>query len=596
MSPPRRRKVWSYLFFPTGAVLLLAILAFATVSVFALRRTAYRQTEENLRQFSYAVTHFLDAYPVLTHSEELQRFCANFGAEPDFRITIIGPDGIVEADSNAEPSEMENHLNRPEVHDALQGRESSIIRYSTTLGKRLVYFANPYRGYVVRLAVAVDYVDTDSREIMLVIAVAAALIMLLALIVSSVVSMRLVDPLRRLAVTAAEYARGRLDATLDQTGYPEEFARLADAYSAMAESLREKIDALDGQNRETGAILASMNEALVVLDSRNAVVRVNASAELLFAMPAPEARGKPLIQLVRNTEIVDFAAASDGRGSERMVELKTGEREGNRWLLVRSSPIGSGGGTLLVFHDITRLKRLERIRKDFVANVSHELKTPVTSIQGFIETLREGALEDPEAARRFLDIMAQQSSRLTDIIEDLLTISRLEQEGDNDIAKEKTNVATLIRDVINLCEDGARKKGTTLEYECPGELECTLNAGLMEQALANLAQNAVKYSPDGARVRISARIEGPERAPNLVCTVTDDGPGIPERYQERIFERFYRIDKGRSRDQGGTGLGLSIVRHIALAHRGTVSVSSAEGRGSVFSISIPADGGGSAAE
>lgn len=584
MRTERRRRVWSYLFYPTGAVLLLAILSFALVSVYALRRTAYRQTTENLRQFSYAVTHFLDAYPVLTDSEELQRFCAHFGAEPDFRITIIGPDGTVEADSNADPREMENHNDRPEVASALLGEEASIIRYSATLGKRLVYFAQPYRGYVVRLAVAVDYVDMGSRQILLVIVFAAALIMLLTLIVSSLVATRLVAPLRRLGAAAAEYSQGRLDAKLDPAGYPDEFAQLARAYSAMADSLREKMGALDGQNRETEAILASMHEALVVLDAKRRVLRINAAAELLFCMSAEDAVGLPLIQFVRNTDIVDFANKKNRSDYERAVELRTGEKEGSRWLLARSSDIGSEGGTLLVFHDITRLKRLERIRKDFVANVSHELKTPVTSIQGFIETLKDGALENPATARRFLDIMEQQSLRLSAIIGDLLTISRLEQEGASEISREPTNLAALFDDVVNLCADSARKKNTSIEAVCPKNLEKPLNAGLMEQALVNLAQNAVKYSPEGSQVRLSAEISsvarsGDENAPEILAlSVADNGPGISERYQERIFERFYRIDKGRSRDQGGTGLGLSIVRHIALAHGGAVTLDSTEGQ------------------
>lgn len=590
MTASKRPKVWSYLFFPTGAVLLIAILSFAIVSVYALRRTAWRQTEENLRQFSSAVTHFLDAYPVLTDSRELQRFCSNFGAEPDFRITIIGPSGAVEADSNAVPAEMENHMDRPEVQEALAGREASIIRYSTTLGKRLVYFAKPYRGYVVRLAIAVDYVDMGSRQIVMVIVFAAALIMVLTLIVSSLVSTRLVSPLRRLGETAAEYARGHLDTKLDSSGYPEEFVRLASAYSTMAYALQDKITALDNQNRETEAILASMNDALVVLDEKRCIVRINNAAELLFGMASEDAANLPLIQFCRNTEIVDFASKKNAE-FERVVELRTAERDGGRWLLARLSDIGTEGGILLVFHDITRLKRLERIRKDFVANVSHELKTPVTSIQGFIETLKDGALQDPAAARRFLDIMDQQSTRLTAIIGDLLTISRLEQDGTADISREPTDIGILLGDVVNLCADLAKKKNTKIDVDVPEELRCALNAGLMEQALVNLVQNAVKYSPEGSLVQMTAAAappsagEAPQKA--IRFSVSDNGPGIPERYQERIFERFYRIDKGRSRDQGGTGLGLSIVRHIALAHGGTVSVTSEEGRGSTFTITIP---------
>lgn len=592
MIPVRKeRRTWFYLFFPMVGVVLLAIVAFALVSVFALRRTAYRQTEENLRQFSYSITHFLDEYPVFADKGELQRFSENFGAEPDFRITIISPDGTVLADSNVKPEALENHGERPEVRAALLGQEAATIRYSTTLGKRLVYFAKPYRGYVIRLAVTVEYVDMGSRDILFVILFAAILLVTLALAISTIASSRIIKPLNRLEAAAAEYAQGRLEVPFDTKLYPREFSELARAFSSMATALREKMCALDGQNRETNAILTGMNEALVVLDQRHLVVRINPSAELLFAFDAEDARGVPLIQLVRNTDIVDFALNRGKYETERVVELRTGEREGNRWLLVRTGTIADGGGTLLVFHDITRLKRLERIRKDFVANVSHELKTPVTSIQGFIETLKDGALEDPAAARRFLDIMDQQSSRLSAIIDDLLSISRLEQEGNGAITRETTDVNALFADVLSLCADSARKKGAELTVRCPEGLSGTLNPGLMEQALVNLVQNAVKYSPEGSRVEIRADLENeePDSTRMIVFTVSDNGPGIPERYLERIFERFYRIDKGRSRDLGGTGLGLSIVRHIALAHGGTASVKSEEGRGSTFTIRIPSE-------
>jgi two-component system phosphate regulon sensor histidine kinase PhoR len=211
----------------------------------------------------------------------------------------------------------------------------------------------------------------------------------------------------------------------------------------------------------------------------------------------------------------------------------------------------------------------------------------VTSIRGFIETLRDGAIDDPEAARNFLSILEQQSLRLGAIIDDLLTISRLEQGETADIHREESRIADLLVDVDRLCRDAAAKKGTTVRYDCPRDLVCAVNPGLLEQALTNLVQNAIRYSPEGATVAVEARTVRSAEQNRLVCVVSDNGIGIPEKHLGRIFERFYRVDKGRSREQGGTGLGLSIVRHIALAHGGTVSVSSVEGEGSVFTIDIP---------
>lgn len=591
----RQRRTWVYLFSATGSVLLLAIAAFAAVSLVAVKRTAYRQSEDNLKQFSYAVTRMLDTESRLLEPSELQRFCENLGSDREFRVTFILSDGSVLADSGANPATLENHALRPEVVSALDGTEKAVVRYSESLKKKMVYYAVPYRGNVLRLAVSVGYIDTAARHIALILMVSALTILVVALGVSILASRSIIVPLQMLEETAHRFAGGVLDIKLDSRDFPREFGELASTLSLMAARLDEKIGALDAQNQETNAILSGMNDALIVLDGERRVVRVNRAAADLFALDVEGCRGLPLIQAVRNTEIVDYAARADARESELTVELRTGQPDASRFLLVKSGDAGTNGGQLLVFSDITRLKRLERIRKDFVANVSHELKTPITSIQGFIETLKEGAIDEPVAARRFLDIMDQQTTRLGAIIDDLLSISRLEQNEQAAIPREDCNVAEILESVRGLCAEDARKKNTTLEFSVPENISFSLNPGLFEQAITNLVLNAIKYSPQGARVSVVARMEeetshetkaAPRR--NLVCEVRDNGIGIPEKHRERIFERFYRIDKGRSREQGGTGLGLSIVRHIALAHGGTVSVDSAEGEGSTFRIVIPA--------
>ena len=585
----KQRRTWVYLFSATGSVLLLAIAAFAAVSLIAVRRTAYRQSEDNLKQFSYAVTRMLDTESDLLEPSELQRFCENLGSDREFRVTFILADGSVLADSGANPATLENHALRPEVTSALNGKEKAVVRYSESLKKKMVYYAVPYHGNVLRLAVSVGYIDTAARQIALILMASAFTILVVALGVSILASRSIIVPLQRLEDAAHRFAGGVLDIKLDSRDFPREFGELASTLSLMAARLDEKIGALDAQNQETSAILAGMNDALIVLDGEKRVVRINRAASELFALDAEGCRGLPLIQAVRNTEIVDFAARADARESELTIELRTGQTEASRFLLVKSGDSGTNGGKILVFSDITRLKRLERIRKDFVANVSHELKTPITSIQGFIETLKEGAIDEPVAARRFLDIMDQQTSRLGAIIDDLLSISRLEQNEQAAIPREECNIAEIFESVQGLCAEDARKKKTSLEFSVAEDISCSLNPGLFEQAITNLVLNAIKYSPQGTRVSVVARMEkdGVGTGQNLVCEVSDNGIGIPEKHRERIFERFYRIDKGRSREQGGTGLGLSIVRHIALAHGGTVSVDSAEGEGSTFRIVIP---------
>jgi two-component system phosphate regulon sensor histidine kinase PhoR len=579
----RQKKTWVYLFVPTTVILLLAIAAFTAVSVFALRDTAHRQTESNLRQFSHAIASLMDTDESLRDPAKLRKFCATVGAEPGFRFTLIAGDGTVIADSIADPARLENHASRPEVAAALQGKEKAIIRFSDSLDRRMVYYAIPYHGEVIRLAVAIDYIDTASRRMTLTLVLAALFIILVSAGIYLAVSAQFVAPLRSIGSAVHAFAGGNLDAHFAKERYPLELAVLADDFSLMAADLQKKMETLDGQNRETDAILASMNDALIVLDGACRVRRVNRAAETLFALSGAHVVGMPLIQAIRNTDIADFATNPAEGECERTIELRD-TKDASRYILAKSSAIGGSHERLLVFSDITRLKRLERIRKDFVANVSHELKTPITSIQGFIETLKDGAIDDPIPARRFLDIMNQQSSRLGAIIEDLLTVSRLEQDERGSIKREDAKIEEIMLNVKNLCEEEALKKKTKLEFDCPEGLTFSVNPGLIEQALTNLVLNAIKYSPEGATVRASAAVE----SGRFVCKVSDNGIGIPEKDLTRIFERFYRVDKGRSRDLGGTGLGLSIVRHIALVHGGTASVESTEGVGSTFTIDIPA--------
>jgi len=584
----REIKTWVYLFMATASMMLLAITAFTAVSLIAVRNTAYRQTEENLREFGYALTRYLASNNDLAETGALRKFCGALGSSPEFRLTIIASDGTVLADSSADPSQLENHATRPEVRAALDGKEEGIVRFSHSLDKQLVYYAIPYRQMVIRLATTVDYIAIATGQMMATLTIAALIILLIALAVSFIVSSRIIIPLQLLENAAHSYSEGNLDIQYRTDKFPKEFIKLSQTFSLMADKLREKIAALDDQNRETGAILSGMNDALIVLDPENKVLRVNRAAESLFGISAHDSVGAPLIQAVRNTDIVDFAQTNADSQAERIIELRTAGRNDLRFLLVKSSRIEQGAGQLLVFNDITRLKTLERIRKDFVANVSHELKTPVTSIKGFIETLKDGAINDPAAANRFLDIMDQQSSRLGAIIDDLLMISRLEQNDRVVIPKEPTMLRVVMDNVKNLCQEEAQKKQTSLTFICPDDARCLINPGLLEQAITNLVLNAIKHSPEKRKVEIQAWIEkdaaGKDR---LICTVRDDGIGIPEKHLARIFERFYRVDPGRSREQGGTGLGLSIVRHIALAHGGTVSVESAEGAGSTFRLDIP---------
>lgn len=599
----RQGKTWRFFFAPTAAVLLAATVATTAVSVFAVRDTAYRQTEHNLRQFAYVLERLLDRAGATrsagAEAGTLADISAAFGPRREFRITVLSRDGTVLADSSADPAELANHLDRPEVAAAAGGSEQAAIRFSESLGKRMVYYAVPHRDSVLRISMSADYVDTAFRNVLVFIPLAAALILVFALAASFFMSSFVTVPLKRLELSALSGEESLPALDTENPRLPLEYADLARALSAMSAKLRDQIDAQDERNRETEAILSGMNDALIMTSDTGVILRTNRAADELFGLAEGAAAGQTLLRAVRNTEIADFArGAADGE-AEREVELRENRGGGNRHILVKLSRIPGRRNRLLVLSDITRLKKLERIRRDFVANVSHELKTPVTSIRGFIETLKDGAIDDPGAARQFLDILEQQSARLGAIIDDLLVISRLEQGEGAGIAREETDIRAMLVNVERLCRDAAKNRRTTVSYDCPAGLVCSVNPGLLEQAVTNLVENAIRYSPEGASVTVRARMEnrpagdGEAEGPasrRLVCAVEDNGIGIPERDLDRIFERFYRVDKGRSREQGGTGLGLSIVRHIALAHGGRVSVRSVEGEGSVFTIDIPALG------
>lgn len=395
---------------------------------------------------------------------------------------------------------------------------------------------------------------------------------------------RISRPLLDMRAAARRYADGDLEYRFS-VSEPEEVNAIAEALNSMAIQLKARIGTMNRQRGELEAILSSMVEGVVVLDAASRVRSANAAAARLAGCSPSEATGRSLLDVFRSTELAAVAdeAAIKDEPVERSVTLY---RDEPRIIQVHGSTLRSTTdprpGTLLVLHDITQIKRLEDIRKDFVANVSHELKTPVTTIKGFIETLLDGSEHDPAQAQRFLEIVMQNANRLHAIIEDLLSLSRLEQ-SEGEIPRDRTDLRFLIRRVAENCARAAGEKGITVERRCEGECEAEVSASLVEQALVNLVDNALKYSDHGAAVTIELHGD----ADRITIAVSDNGPGIVPTAVPRIFERFYRVDRARSRAMGGTGLGLAIVKHIALAHGGTVQVESTVGLGSTFTIVLP---------
>jgi len=393
-------------------------------------------------------------------------------------------------------------------------------------------------------------------------------------------------PLDLIERGAERFARGDLTQRLPlvHTGV---LGTLGRSLNVMARQLDDRMRLISRQRNELDVVLAGMAEGVISIDLRESILTVNPAAAQLLGCDPSAVVGRSLQEIVRNLELLRFMkdALASLQPLERRILFHSIE---DRWLdayarILRATdqrPIG----VLIVINDVTRLCRLESLRKDFVANVSHELKTPVTSIKGFVETLLDGAIENPDDARRFLGIMARQADRLNAIFDDLLSLSKLEQSDDETSIELKLGrVAEVLQAAIQTCEHNTRARGVTVRLICPSDLSARFNSALLEQAVVNLVDNATKYSEAGKSVDVSASSQGD----CIQIMVRDNGPGIDPVHLTRIFERFYRIDAGRSRRQGGTGLGLAIVKHIAQAHSGSVAVESQLGAGSSFYIRLP---------
>jgi two-component system phosphate regulon sensor histidine kinase PhoR len=443
------------------------------------------------------------------------------------------------------------------------------------------------RESVVRAAVPLRSVDRALGEIYGHIVVGVLVLALAAALFSYLLSRRIARPLEELKAGAERFAEGDFQAPLP-LGESEEVGALVNALRRMAGRLDERLAKVIQQRNEQETMLASMVEAVIAVDTDEKVIGLNRAAAALFGIDPSRTHGKPLPEAIRNPEIRTLAANALAASAPVEGEITIYGAD-ERILQAHGTGLkdaaGRKIGVLLVLYDITRLRRLERVRRDFVANVSHELKTPITAIKGFVETLAGGALENKEDAARFLAIIEKHVDRLDTIIEDLLILSRVEQETVSaDTVLERKPVGDVLLSAVEVCRPMARTRNIEIRLNAEDRVVCEINTRLLEQAVVNLIDNAIKYSDPGSAVDVRLRRVGAE----AVITVEDRGCGIERQHLPRLFERFYRTDRARSRDLGGTGLGLAIVKHIALVHGGRVGVESEPGEGSVFSIHLPA--------
>ncbi|MCF7955355.1 MAG: PAS domain-containing protein [Phycisphaerae bacterium] len=576
--------------------LLITLISLAAIGWYAsssMRQFYYDQVTDDLKASARIIEGQVLSSYTADNSASLNELCKLLGTSGQRRITVIETTGKVVADSQEDFGLMDNHSDRPEIIEAMQKGFGSENRYSHTLGLDMMYVAIPLKSdgrivAVLRIARPVSAINSKLKSIYYEIFIGGLIIAVAAALLSLAISRKISKPLIELKKGADFFAGGDLSHKLP-CGNCYEIDTVANAMNQMAGEIDERIRTISRQRNEHKAVLSSMSEAVLAVDSQQRLITLNASAAEMIGIDISDAKGRLLQEIIRNPALQHFITSSleSSEPAEDNITLHKDECE--CFLQAKSNALhdedGQKIGILVVLNDITRIIRLEQVRTDFVANVSHELKTPITTIKGFVETLQEGAIQNAEEAKRFLDIIARQSNRMDAIIDDLLELSKIEQQAENaQIKLENGPIKDALDAAIDLCINKAQAKQIEIELKCSDDIAANVNMPLLEQAIVNLLDNAIKYSPENSRVEVSAM----KTADHVSIAVTDFGSGIDSQSQPRLFERFFRVDKARSRNLGGTGLGLAIVKHIVEAHKGLVSVESTVGKGSRFTIELPA--------
>ncbi|WP_408955912.1 two-component system histidine kinase PnpS [Natroniella sp. ANB-PHB2] len=512
----------------------------------------------------------------------------NFGDKLETRFTIINLEGVPLADSKEEPEKMENHLQRPEVQMVFEGKVGRAERYSSTLDAEMRYVALPIIKDgemigIVRGAMKLDDLKKLFWGIWNVLLRAGVVVIIISMLLSLKMTEKLTTPIERITSAAQKIANGFLDHKL-VIRTKDEIGQLAEMFNYMVSRVKEKIEELSAEKNKIEAIVTSIADGVIAVNIQEEVILFNPAAEDTFGVKEQEVIGKSIIQITKTYKLDELIEKTLQQAEvlTEEVEILLPEK---RIFRIQVAPIKGNQevrGAVAVLRDITEIRRLERMRKDFVSNVSHELKTPLTSIKGYVETLIDSKL-DYETAQYFLRIINDEANRLERLIINLLDLSKIESES-NLGGSQKVDLVEVIRDASSLLKNKAEEKEIDLKLCLP--LESTIIKGDQDQLarlMINLIDNAIKYTLQGGKVKVALYLENDE----IILKVEDNGIGIPKEDLERIFERFYRVDKARTRKQGGTGLGLSIVKHIVRQYNGEIDVESKLEQGTKFIISLP---------
>ncbi len=599
----QKKLIWQI--FPANLLIILVTMGgFTWYGAIALKDFYLHELDTDLADRAHLVRTTVNEYMGEESYSKLKKFCVISGKESATRITVIDPAGKVLADSDEDAETMENHRDRPEIIEAMHGNVGKSLRFSRTLRTRMFYVAIPLPGSagkeepaeiigVLRMSVPATAIDATLQSIRMKIGIGLAVVILFAAAVALLVSRNISRPLEQMKRGAERLSQGdfsRRMSGLQNKSASLEVAALAFSMDRMAEQLEERFKTIVSQRNELETVFSCMVESVLTVDRNERVINLNKAAAHLFEIDREKAKGKLVQEIVRNVplqkQIANILETGEPREDEIVLQNADGERFLQTNLVVLHDGKNQSGDVLVVMNDVTKLRHLENMRRDFVANVSHELRTPITSIRGYVETLLDEKLEDRENGVKFLEIVLRQSDRLNAIIEDLLSLSRIEQEAESrEIPLTEGCLRPVLEAAIQTCRIKADQQDIHISLDCPGEIWGVMNDTLLEQAVVNLLVNGITYGGKGSTVAVSAEISGQDKNKVLI-RVRDTGIGIGREHLPRLFERFYRSDKARSRKVGGTGLGLAIVKHIVQAHGGSVEVQSREGHGATFTLSI----------
>ncbi|MCF7809214.1 MAG: HAMP domain-containing protein [Candidatus Marinimicrobia bacterium] len=584
----RKQALITQLFTSYIILVLIAITLIITISSGVIETFYFDQKTNDLKVRASLMEGILTQQDSLDYSS-LQKFSREISSVISTRITIIGIDGVVLADSEEDPENMDLHNDREEVSQALVSGEGWSQRYSFTLDQEHIYYAKliilDSTDLILRASFSTEDLDMALRSLKYdLITIGVGIIALIALI-NWYISRMITRPIQVMESGARRFARGKLKLKVPESNI-RELGSLARSLNEMADEIYERIRMVTQQKNEQIAILSSMTEGVIALSPEGEILSANKAAASMFGLKSKKMLKRPLYEVIRHADLNIFVTKVLQSRKSTQTRISVFEPE-ERVLNVIGNQMparkGAFAGAVLVFTDLTHIQKLEGVRRDFVANVSHELKTPITSIQGYVETLQEGAIDEPDNAERFLGIISKHADRLGQIIDDLLELSRIEEISDEDEKYFKpTSVEGLFDSALQNYHVSVKQKKMTIIKEIEADLTIDANQKLMTHALGNLLDNALKYSEEAGHITLRAYSNGKK----VILEISDDGIGIDSEHLDRIFERFYRVDRGRSREVGGTGLGLSLVKHITRIHGAYLEVESLVGKGSTFRMTF----------